>query len=193
MQNRSKLKNLINIKDFAIIGLLIWVGWQSCGRKEGDTIINKKNLINQEIRDSVGPPVINNHHYTNIQPERVVEHHYHNEPIDTSAVVQDYFRARYYRDSVINDTISYWWMAKVARNTLDSLSFRTSFKPRTRIITNSYEVNRPAIGLTALYVNSVPYIGVFGTMETRRFVFMGSISPMNRGAFQIGLGLKLRK
>lgn len=189
MQNLSKLKNL---KDYVIIVLLIWVGFQTCG-KNTDTVTHEKNLISSDTVTIVGAPVTNEHYYTNIQPERVVEHHYHTELIDTNAVVQDYFRARYYRDSVINDTISYWWNAKVARNTLDSLSFRTSFKPRTRIITNKYESNRPAIGLTALYVNSTPYIGVWGMWQNKRWAVSGAISPMNGGAFQIGLGLKFGK
>lgn len=187
MQNLRKLKN---VKDIAIIILLVWVGWQSCGRPTG--IIHEKNLIQSDTIIQIGAPVTTEKYYTNIQPERVVEHHYHNEPIDTNAVVQDYFRARYYRDSVVSDTISYTWAAKVSRNTLDTFYLKTSFKPRTRIITNSYEVNTPSVGIMALYANSTPYIGAWGTWQNRRFVLSGGISPMNRGLFMLGLGYKLR-
>ncbi len=187
MQNRNRLKNL---KDYIIIGLIIWVGIQTCG-KNTNTITNKENLIYSDTVVQIGTPVTNEHYYTRIVPERVIEHHYHNEPIDTGAVVTDYFRARYYRDSLVNDTVSYWWAAKVERNTLDTFYLRTSFKPRTRIITNVYEQVRPSVGVMALYAAGTPYIGAFGTYQTKRFTFSLGLSPMNRGAGIVGVGLKI--
>jgi hypothetical protein len=180
-----------HIKDIAIIALLVVVLFQTCGRKAGHTV--EKQLFHTDTVIQVGAPVTNEKYYTSIQPERVVEvHHYHDQPVDTDAVVRDYFRARYYRDSLVNDTVSYWWSAKVERNTLDTFYLKTSFKPRTRIITNSYERNRPSVGLIALYANSTPYIGAFGTWQTKRFSMSGGISPMNGGAFLFGIGLKIR-
>ena|SRR3990167_5172003 len=187
-----KAKRLKNVKDIAIIILLVLVGWQSC-RKQRDTFTTSEHLISSDTIIKVGAPITNEHYYTRIVPERVVEHHYHAEPIDTNAVVQDYFRARYYRDSLVNDTVQFRWWAKVARNTLDSFHIQTRFQPHTRIITNKYEVNRPSVGLMAVYAAGTPYIGAIGTWQNRRFSISGGISPMNRGMALVGIGLKIGK
>lgn len=141
-----------------------------------DTTIIKEKPINKTIT------------FNNTQPikEVIIKE----SKVDTVAIITEFLKARFYTDSINNDTIKINWLAKVSKNSLDSLRINYTFFPKTKIITNIKETQSPGLGVFGAY-NGRFMFGPSITYQNQNLLFNGGFDVLNKGVM-FGVNYKIK-
>lgn len=174
------------LKTFLTVAICLFIAWLFFGRgamqNEHNTSKTSRETLWVGIRDII--------HELKTEHHAPVENHFHTEvfnqgPIDTGAIVRDYFTQRTYQDTARNDSVEIYLKADVYKNFLLNPLLSYKLKLKERIIkettTNTIHKNDFYIGTSVTILpKSYPLFSIDALAELPNWAIGGGYDFINR-------------